>query len=430
MREQKNEGKKKRSLSALLEKNYFVMALSVLLAFVFWCIVSMSQTNEVEKTFQNISVRLSTEDSAPANKNLRIYGGTEYYVDVTVKGKSYVLNEASFADRIVVTPSFSSVSAAGSFNLPLSAVIEGYSESDAVITSMSKTSVSVYFDEEVEKKYDLTVELLQGEGYAMKEGFSAGTPTISEKTCTLVGPALEMNKIAEVKAVATLTGEISESQVLQATVVPVGVSEGVDFANVRQKDESLIYYITLPVSFSADYTPTVSFANAPDGAGESVAYTVSPEIVNLSVSTGDAQLIASKEINIGTIDFAELDNDVNRFRFPTESLPYTFTDELETITVTVDMSEMGKRWMEVPVNAAEAKLPAGATLVSESVKSVQIVCPADMVSKLESSDAYAVPVLDGVKLKKGDNTVPVKIVIPSVKDAWAYGSYTAEIRVD
>lgn len=430
MREQKTAEKKNRSFSALMEKNYFVMALSLLLAFIFWCIVSMSQTNEVEKTFQNISVRLSMEGSYPANNDLKIYGGTEYYVDVTVKGKSYLVNDASFADRIVVTPSFSSVSAAGSYNLPLSASIEGYSESDAVITNLSKNSVSVYFDEEVEKSYDLTIELLEGEEYALKEGFTADTPTLSEPQCTLVGPALEMSKIVEVKAVATLTGEISESQVLQATVVPVGAAEGIDFANVRPKDESKIYYITLPVSFSADYTPTVSFTNAPAAYADGVEYTVSPEIVNLSVSTGDTQLIASKEINVGNIDFSQLDNEVNRFRIQTASLPYTFGEDLETITVTVDLSGMGKRWMEVPVNAADVTLPAGAAVVSESVKSVQIVCPSSVVSKLSSADAYAVPVLDGVKLQKGVNTVPVKIVIPSLENAWAYGEYSVEIRLD
>ncbi len=429
MADKKNAVKKKWSFSVLMEKNSFVLILSMVLAVVFWCIVSMNQTNNVDKIFQNVSVRLNTESLSSANGKLKIYGTTEYYVDVTVKGKSYLINDSKFADHIVVTASLSSVSAAGSYNLPLTASIDGYSEADAEIKSISKTGISVYLDEEAEKSFPLKVEVLQGENYKLQPGFTLGEATLSKENVVLVGPAMEINKITEVKAVATLNQTVSENQVLQATIVPVGAGENYDFGNVSPKNDESVY-INIPVTFSSEYKPVVTFTNLPKDYEESgVEYTVYPSTVTVTAATGDLQLINANEISIGTIDFSEIDNEKKTFRFSAEDLPYTFSEEIASFSVTVDMSSLAKRWVEVPVSTEGVKLPAGAKLLTESVKSVQIIGEENQVMKLESPDLYAVPVLDGVTLKKGTNTVPVKIVLKKLTNAWAFNTYTVEIEV-
>ena len=429
MSDKKNTGKKKWSFSQLMEKNSFVMVLSLLLAVIFWCIVSMSQTNEIERVFQNVSVRLNTEGISASNSNLKIYGTTEYYVDVTVKGKSYLLNDSNFKDHIVVTASLSSVTAAGSFNLPLSADIDGYSEADAEITSLSKTGVSVYLDEEAQKSFPLKVEVLEGENFRLQTGFSLGEAKLSTDRVELVGPAMEINKITEVKAVATLNQTVSENQVLQATIVPVGAAENFDFSNVTQKTEESVY-INIPVIFSSEYTPVVTFTNMPKDYEENgVEYTVYPDKITVTSATGDVQLMNANELSIGTIDFSKLENTSRTFTFDVDTTSYTIAEDITYFTVTVDMSALSKRWIEAPVSVEGVKLPAGAKVVSESVKSVQVIGEEDQVMKLESSDLYAVPVLDGVTLKKGANTVPVKIVLKKLTNAWAYGEYTVEIEV-
>lgn len=421
--------KKKWSFSLLMEKNSFVLILSMVLAVVFWCIVSMSQTNEIEKVFQSVSVRLNTEGLSASNGNLKIYGTTEYYVDVTVKGKSYLVNDNDFVDHIVVTASLSSVSAAGSFNLPLTAAIEGYTEADAEIASLSKTSISVYCDTEATKSFPLKVEVLQGEDFKLQPGFTLGDATLSAENVTLVGPSTEINKITEVKAVATLNQTVAENQVLQATIVPVGAAENYDFANVTQKDDEAVF-INIPVTFSSEYKPVVTFTNMPkDYETNGVEYTVYPSTVTITATTGDMQLINANEIVIGTIDFSELENESKTFRFSTEEMPYTFAEDISYFAVTVDLSSLSKRWIEVPVSTEGVKLPAGAKVVDESVKSVQVIGEENQVMKLESTDLYAVPVLDGITLKKGTNTVPVKIVLKKLTNAWAFNTYTVEIEV-
>ncbi len=416
------------SLSLLIEKNWFVLLISLLFAFVFWVTVSMSQTNEVEKTFQNVSVRLNAESTASVGKTvLKIYGNTEYYVDVTVRGKSYLLNDSSFADHIVVTTSLTSVTSAGAVNLPLAASLEGYGENDAEIVSISKTGISVYLDEEKEKSFDLEKEVVRGENFALKPGYSIGEATLSRDSVVLIGPALEMEKITGVKAVATVNEEISESQVLQAAVVPYGATENLDFSNVTVKDEEPIY-ITVPLTYSSEYKPVVSFSGLPEAALKDMPeYYVSPETVTVSAVVGDDQLINANEITVGTVDAASLDNTVNRFRFSAGELPFRFAEEIDTFTVVIDLSSLGKRWLEVPVSTEGLELPKGAEVQTKSILSVQIIGPEGPVLKLESEDAYAVPVLDDVKLQPGENRVPVKIVVKTLPDAWAFGTYYASI---
>ena len=52
------------------------------------------------------------------------------------------------------------------------------------------------------------------------------------------------------------------------------------------------------------------------------------------------------------------------------------------------------------------------------------------MSAIDSSEAYAVPQLDGVKLVSGENTVPAKIVLRTLTDSWVRGTYTVVIKVD
>jgi hypothetical protein len=91
---------------------------------------------------------------------------------------------------------------------------------------------------------------------------------------------------------------------------------------------------------------------------------------------------------------------------------------------------MHKRWLEISVAAEDVKLPEGAEIITDTISSVQVIGPAESVDAIGNSEAYAVPVLDGVELEKGVNTVPVKVILRTLTDSWVRGEYTVEIRVD
>ena len=428
MTQTNNTQKTKKTLSHLFDNNWFVLAFSLVIAVILWCGVSMFQTSEVEKEFTNVKVQLNYEGSLPDNNNMRIFGESDIYVDVTVKGTSYLVNGDHFVESINAAVSFSSVTAPGTYSLPISVSV---SNPDVEIVKYSKSSVSLYIDEYAEKAFTLTDEIREGANYSLPEGYTRENPRLSLNSVTLQGPALEVNKISEVKAVVEVNKELTSTEVFPAELVYVGTSENTKFDNVTMKNAEPVH-VTIPISYTAQYKPVVTFSNMPKDYRESgISYTVYPASVSMTVAAGENNSAAdSDEISIGTIDFSEINNERNYFRFDASELDYTFNDGTKQFTVTIDMSSMSKRWLEVDVSTEGVTLPSNAKLLSSTVESVQVVGPSGSVDWMENSDAYAVPQLDGVELKSGVNEVPAKIVLRTLTDSWVRGEYTVLIQVD
>jgi len=108
----------------------------------------------------------------------------------------------------------------------------------------------------------VSAEVEGDKGDSLAEGFIRENPRVSVDTVTLTGPSLEINKIVSVKAVVSLTEELSSTQTLEATIVPVGATDKQTFTNVKFESDEPVY-VTVPVTFSAEYKPTVTFTNMP-----------------------------------------------------------------------------------------------------------------------------------------------------------------------
>ena len=418
---------KRSAVSKLFDNNWFVLGFSLLIAFVLWCGVSMFQTTEVEKSFANIKVQLNYEGSLPANNDLQLFGEDEYYIDVTVKGKSYLVNDDDFANKISATVSFASVTSAGTYSLPVTVTVEN---SAAEVVNYSKSTISVYVDELVEKEYSLTDEIVELSGYSMPEGYARENPRLSTESVVLKGPALEISRVVNVKAVVEIDKELISTETFTAEIVFAGTSENTNLSNVTLKDDSPVY-VTIPVTFTDEYRTAVGFTNVPkDYRADGIEYAVSPDVVSMTLVTGEEQAPEKNELIVGSVDFSELNNTVNTFSFSAEDLPYTFGEGVKNFTVTVDLTDMHKRWLEIGVSTDDIKLPAGAKLLTETIASVQVVGPADSVDAIGNAEAYAVPLLDDVELEPGVNVVPVKVILRTLTDSWVRGEYTVEILVE
>ena len=420
-------GVKRSFLSRIFDNNWFVLCFSLLIAVILWCGVSMFQTTEVEKTFPNIKVQMNYEGSLPANNELQICGEDEYYIDVTVKGKSYLVNDDGFAEKINATVSFTSVASAGTYALPVTVTVQ---DGAAEVVRYSKSTISVYVDELAEKEFTLTDEIVELSGYSLPEGYARENPRLSTDTVLVKGPALEISRVTAVKAVVELDKELTSTETFTANVVIAGTSENTNLANVSLADNSPVY-VTVPITYTAEYKTAVNFTNVPKAfRSEGIEYMITPETVSMTMVTGDSQTPDDEALVVGAIDFSDMNNTVNTFTFSAEDTPYTFNDGVKNFTVTVDFADMHKRWLEIAVSADDVNLPEGATILTKSIASVQVIGPADSVDAIGNGEAYAVPVLEGITLEKGVNTVPVKVILRTLNDSWVRGEYTVEIRLD
>ena len=414
--------------NSLFDNNKFVFVFSLLLALICWVAVSLTQTPVTERVFTGVKIQISGTDTLEKSTGLSVYGDGSYTADVTVQGPSYIINASSFtADKISLTASTAAVATAGSYDLPVTAGIPGVS-GDIEITDVSVSSIKVYFDEEISKKFNLVEEVVELDGYSLAPGCVRENPILSAETVEIVGPAREINRISSVAARVELSEKLETTAKFEAEIIPMTDSGELNSSNISVETDEAVY-ITIPVKRNGTYEVSVEFSGVPQAyRGSGIEYTISPSTVDVTVDTAvaDLHLGDNNKLNIGTIDFSSLDNTVNYIKITCEDL----TEEPVTFTVKVDMSSMDKRWLEIPVDIEQAEIPSNVTVNTESVKSVQLVGPNSSVGTIDNSCAYAVPVLDDVDLTKaGTYTVPAKIVLRTLTDTWVRGAYEMEITV-
>ena len=420
--------KKQFTFSTLMSNNKAVFALSLFFAFIFWISVSMSQTTETERVFTDVKINIAIDNnSLAAQNNLEVIGENNFVADVTVKGLSYVVNSSDFtSSNINLTASASLVSAAGTYDLPVNATLTGIS-GDAEVISVSVKTVKVSFDERVTKSFALTDEVEEGENYSLAEGLIRENARISKETIEISGPSREISKITGVKAYVKVDKELSETERFEAEIIAMTSNGVADLTNLTLEISEPVY-ISIPICKVGTYETAVDFIGTPQAyRSEGIEYSVYPAKVDISMQTGtgETQLDDNNKILVGTIDFSKVNNTVNRLVVDNAKIG----SDVKNFTVTIDMSKMAKRWLEIPVDVSSVTLPENVTVISQSVESVQIIGPSSSVMNIDKTAAYAVPVLDGVELEKGTYTIPAKIILRTLTDSWVYGSYSIEIEV-
>ena len=423
-----NADKKAITFSSLITNNKFVFVFSLIFAFIFWVGVSMSQTTEIEKVFKDVRISISVdENSLAAENNLEVFGNTEYYADVTVKGFSYLVNSSDFtSDNINLTASTTAVAAAGTYDLPVMYSLAGVS-GDVQITSVSVKTVKVSFDEKITKSFAVVEEIEEGEKYSLAEGLIRENPRLSHETIEISGPSKEISKITAVKAYVKIDKVLSSTESFEAEIIAETSSGAADLTRLTVGINEPVY-VTIPICKVGSYDTAVDFIGTPQAyRSEGIEYSVYPATVDISVQTGigESQIDEDNRIVVGTIDFSKINNTVNRIIVDNSNIG----SDVKNFTVTIDMSSMSKRWLEIPVDVSSVTVPENVTVLSKTVQSVQIVGPSASVMNIDKTAAYAVPVFDGAELEPGTHTVPAKIILRTLTDSWVHGTYTVDIEV-
>lgn len=424
-----NTEKKKISFSYLMSNNKFVFVMSLVIAIVFWTFVSVSQTTETEKVFSNIKVNVNISESVAQNNGLDIFGQQDYFVDVTVRGFSYIINSEGFnSSNINVTASCSAVAAAGTYDLPVTATVVGNNAGNVEIVNVSAGSIKVSFDERITKTFAVNEEIKELDGYELEEGFLRENPRLSVNSIDISGPSREISKITTVKAVVEIDKKLTSTESFEAVIIAESSNGVVDLSNCTIELAEPVY-VTIPICKVGTYETAVDFIGIPQSyRSEGIQYSVYPSQIDVSVQTGagEAQIDDNNKILIGTIDFCQINNTYNKIIVENANI----SSDVKNFTVSIDMSSMSKRWLGLPVDLTSVDVPEGVTVITTTVESVQIVGPAASVMNIDKNSAYAVPVFDNVELTPGVHQIPAKIVLRTLTDSWVHGTYTIEIEVE
>lgn len=417
--------KSKKRLSDLMNNNKIVFVISFLLAITIWLAVVINVSPETERTISNVKVTI--DNTIPAQFGLEVFGDTEFYVDVKIKGKKYQISSSAVsAEDIVVVAQTTNVDSAGKRTLILKAEpISG--NADYTISEISQRSIDVYFD--IPKTVQMVIEpQVIATGFEIvKEGFTLGDINLSKTTVNISGPSTEVNKISKVTAQLELDASLDSNKSADAQLVVFDEENNTNFKYLKTDIDSVV--LTIPVLRVKEVGTTVLFKNAPDEyVLNPLKYTISPtrDYFNISVDEYDK----TTEFPLGTIDFKSVSPTNYVFEFLRSDLPVADSSSTEKYVVKLDVSNLTQDYFTVSTNKIKVNNPDDISYkISGLNKSVVVVGSEKALESITEDDISVEIDLSDVVLVSGQTTsVPANVTVNS-SNCWVYGTYTVEVSV-
>lgn len=300
--------KSKFSLEKILANNNALIVISFLLAAIVWLSISINQAPEVERVVENVKVNIDA--SVPGQLGYEAFGVDEVYVDITVKGKRYLVGDNVLsADDFTVTAITSHVDAPGVYSLQLKATPK---DPDASYTIVSKSmdNIEVYFDtpKTAEFLVETNVDCL-AEDLIASDDYITADPIPSSEKISITGPTTEVEKIQHVLASVQTKGNLKSTETLQA-VLTVADAYGAEIKYLTFNPAADSISITIPVYKKTELPVTVDLENVPTKYLENPPVITSvPGTIEVAV---DAKKLSSLDaISIGKVDFKTLEPGLN-----------------------------------------------------------------------------------------------------------------------
>lgn len=411
----------------LIYNNKLAMLFSLILAFGIWIWVAIEKSPVVEITVSAVPVKIDMENSVPAQLHLQTFGQTEFYVDVTVTGKRFVVSALTPED-LTVTAQTNYVDSAGTKSLQLKATAND--SRDYEIQRISQNYIDVYFDTYKEAEFAIEPRILAPDDKTVVDGCILGSVLFSKNTVVVSGPSAEVNKVTGVIAETSVSAPLSATTTVQPEIkLQTDGQETLSYVELNTGESTLT--MTMPVLKKVVLPTSVTFKNAPGGyLNGDVPVTVSPSQIEAAVPIEKVGEL--KSISVGTVDFAELDSGYNTFNFKASDITeYTVVDSSARFRVTVNMT--GTVTASFSVSAQNIAVTAQkdgfhSAVLTRGIENIRVIGTAEEIAALTNDMLYAEVDLSDAEITEGEQTVKARIVIKGSSKAWASGTYTVRIQ--
>ena len=364
--------------SSIFKNNKIVFVLSLLIAIVLWVTVSPDRS-------VTIGMTLNIKNTTAIDKlGLEVINGQNQHIKVNVTGKWYVISELTEKD-IELNYSLNEITKPGEYEIALTAN-KLSNNSNYSITSVTPDVVRVSFDSIIKRSFAVECS---APDITAKEGYILEAPVVNTDSSLIeiTGPMSVVEKISKVEAKVDVKAVLNNSTSYK---VPINAYDekgrviDTEYLNLPFTEVD----VTVPISKSKKIDLKVDFSNAPD------YYVKNPLDYELSVSSlnviGTPDVIEKlEELNIGTIDFADITKANNKFSFSL-NLPsgVRTVDDVTEISCVVDVSGFSSKAVKV-TNIKPINVPQGSTAkVITTKKSVDIMAPKSIISSIKDSDIY------------------------------------------
>lgn len=412
--------------SGFMKDKRVLAVISVVLSFVLWIVISLAIRTTGETTVSGVGVNINVQSGLLSEMGLSAIEGGEKTVDVVISGSRSVIGGVT-AEDIVVRPSLSNVSGAGTYSLKL--VAENASGEEFEIISVSPAEMVVKFDKYVDKSvpvhcnvtgdYNIPDDYLQEEIYTVPEEI------------IVTGPEKDIENTVSARVSVELEGEHT------ATVAVLGDIELLDAeGNVVEYNKNEVKMsvmsatVYVPIKRVQEFPLYFEYTNVPKYFDETkLNFALSEGTV--SVAGDENALNKYRDILVGFIDMRDISLENSSFTFPV-TLPGELINLDSTDSVRVDFDLEG--YVETTFYTSQINIinvPKGYKVTPKAYQlAVTIIGPADVVNKLSAKDIIAQIDLSTREITQtGQYRIQADIILPGGQLAWAEGSYSVAVSV-
>ncbi len=406
----------KKSIKSILQSKQATMVISLIGAFVIWIIVVTSIDPNTEKNIL-VPVDLAFNEAIYTSQGLSIVEKPSQTISVTMEGDGIDLANLLQTD-VLVYPDYSSVKGAGEYTLPL--VVNYTGQSNLDVQNRDYGYITIKFDALKSVKLPITVNV---SGVEVLEGYYMDLPVSSSTEVNLTGPNSAINPISSVVATVTLEEQRTQSAIVTTQLTYLDsngdVVENEDIvADVGQVE------ITIPIYPIKELPLTIEYTGVPTGYDPAVlGATLSDKTIR--VAGPAAQLDEMTSVSAGIIDLSTFvlgEEIVTNIVLP-ESIRNV--DGLQTVSVYFDTQGYSTLTMNV-TEFSTINVPSGVEIVFPTgrVNSVRLVGEESELSELSEASVVAFIDADDITVVRGQQNIPVQILVSSTDTVFATGSYS------
>lgn len=395
--------------------------LSLVVAFGLWLYVITVVSTEQERPYNNVPVVLEGE-SVLRERNLMIVSDTDLTVRVELKGSRKNLNDLN-SGNLTLTADLTGIYEAGEYQLGYSVQTPSNIPAGSV-TVMNKEpgTVTVVVAERISRSIPVYVEYIGDTA----DGFIADKPQaeLDYQEVTITGPRETVELIARAYIQVDCTDRTET--ITESYRFSLQDAEGnpVDAAMITTNIEQV--KVKVPV-FQTKRVNLVLTVNPGGGATEETSSIVI-EPAYIDVSGSESALKDLEQIVLGTLNLADIADDLEKTYAITMPEGVTNLSNIEEAAVTVSFPELTKKEFTITniktVNVPEGMVP---DLLTKQM-TIVVRGPKALMNKLTAEDIFVEVDLTGV-----ENTAAVEAKITfsgEFEGVGAVGKYSVNVKVE
>ena len=428
------------SIRKLLYNKNFAISLSIIVAFVFWLVISLDQNPERERSFSSVPITVSTQGTILAEQGIDAVDKDSILqsASVTVSGPNYIVSSLK-TDDIKIYADLSGVSKPGSYTISLTAV-KNTSKTGFSIIEVNPETIQVDFDYFDTKKFDIVARV---DGVTTSDGLisdPAKVTNVDQQSIEIRGPRAEIEKIGSVVAYYKGNETLSTTKTFEGTIIIYDKSGSqLDIKKYELPYETVD--ISVPVFKEKVLNIVPTFSNVENSLVSD--YLINNNIVTLSETKvtvfGQPDKIDSlQKVELSPIDISSVSK--SNYKFEDVALYLEDGVGIRSDFSTVDVTFKASDFVQKEITVSKNNIQYGDTLESgikaQFKDKIIVICgPSSVISKIDANTAkqFKLNVDLSGKVAGGESAqiynVPYSVVYPNGIVAWETATENKTIQV-